>query len=41
MPRFGGSYAEYVSVPSVSLVRKPATLSHIEAAAAPARDDER
>lgn len=35
VPRFGGSYAEYVSVPSVSLVRKPATLSHIEAAAAP------
>lgn len=35
VPRFGGSYAEYVSVPSLSLVRKPATLSHIEAAAAP------
>ncbi|QNE35320.1 NADP-dependent oxidoreductase [Leifsonia shinshuensis] len=35
VPRFGGSYAEYVSVPSMSLVRKPATLSHIEAAAAP------
>jgi NADPH:quinone reductase-like Zn-dependent oxidoreductase len=35
VPRFGGSYAEYVSVPSLSVVRKPATLSHIEAAAAP------
>lgn len=35
VPRFGGSYAEYISVPSLSVVRKPATLSHIEAAAAP------
>ncbi|AAT88322.1 NADPH:quinone reductase [Leifsonia xyli subsp. xyli] len=35
VPRFGGSYAEYVSAPSLSVVRKPATLSHIEAAAAP------
>lgn len=35
VPRFGGSYAEYVSVPSLSVVRKPATLSHIEAAGAP------
>ncbi len=35
VPRFGGSYAEYLSVPSLSVVRKPATLSHIEAAAAP------
>ncbi|MFP3380922.1 NADP-dependent oxidoreductase, partial [Bacillus sp. SIMBA_069] len=34
-PRYGGSYAEYHSVPSLSVVRKPATLSHIEAAAAP------
>lgn len=35
VPRLGGSFAEYVSVPSLSVVRKPATLSHIEAAAAP------
>lgn len=35
VPRFGGSYAEYLSVPALSVVRKPATLSHIEAAAAP------
>jgi NADPH:quinone reductase-like Zn-dependent oxidoreductase len=35
VPRLSGSYAEYVSVPSLSVVRKPATLSHIEAAAVP------
>ena len=35
VPRYGGSYAEYVSVPALSVVRKPSTLSHIEAAAAP------
>ncbi|WP_285114085.1 NADP-dependent oxidoreductase [Leifsonia sp. fls2-241-R2A-40a] len=35
VPRLGGSYAEYVSVPSLSLVRKPSTLSHIEAAGVP------
>ncbi|HEV7186247.1 MAG: NADP-dependent oxidoreductase [Actinomycetales bacterium] len=35
VPRFSGSYAEYVSVPSLSVVRKPSTLSHIEAAGAP------
>ena len=35
VPRFGGTYAEYVSVPSISVVRKPSTLSHIEAAGAP------
>ena len=35
VPRYGGSYAEYLSVPALSVVRKPATLSHIEAAAAP------
>jgi NADPH:quinone reductase-like Zn-dependent oxidoreductase len=34
-PRFGGSYAEYVTVPSLSVVRKPSTLSHVEAAAVP------
>jgi NADPH:quinone reductase-like Zn-dependent oxidoreductase len=35
VPRYGGSYAEYVAVPSLSVVRKPSTLSHIEAAAVP------
>ena len=35
VPRFGGSYAEYVSVPSMSLARKPKALSHVEAAAVP------
>ena len=34
-PRSGGSYAEYVVVPSLSVARKPATLSHVEAAAVP------
>jgi len=34
-PRSGGSYAEYISVPSLSVSRKPATLSHLEAAAVP------
>jgi NADPH:quinone reductase-like Zn-dependent oxidoreductase len=35
VPRYGGTYAEYVSVPALSVVRKPSTLSHIEAAAVP------
>jgi NADPH:quinone reductase-like Zn-dependent oxidoreductase len=35
VPRYSGSFAEYVAVSSLSVVRKPATLSHIEAAAAP------
>jgi NADPH:quinone reductase-like Zn-dependent oxidoreductase len=35
VPRFSGTYAEYVSVPSLSVVRKPSTLSHIEAAGVP------
>lgn len=34
-PRTGGSYAEYVVVPSLSLARKPASLSHVEAAGVP------
>jgi hypothetical protein len=34
-PRSGGSYAEYISVPSLSVARKPAALSHLEAAAVP------
>jgi NADPH:quinone reductase-like Zn-dependent oxidoreductase len=35
VPRYPGSYAELLSVPSLSLARKPATLSHIEAAGVP------
>lgn len=35
VPHFSGTYAEYVSVSSLSVVRKPSTLSHIEAAGAP------
>jgi NADPH:quinone reductase-like Zn-dependent oxidoreductase len=34
-PRTGGSYAEYVVVPSQSVTRKPASLSHVEAAGVP------
>ncbi|MDR6200624.1 NADPH:quinone reductase-like Zn-dependent oxidoreductase [Microbacterium sp. SORGH_AS428] len=34
-PRTGGTYAEYVVVPSQSLARKPASLSHVEAAGIP------
>jgi NADPH:quinone reductase-like Zn-dependent oxidoreductase len=35
VPRYSGSFAEYVSVPELSLARKPASLTHVEAAAAP------
>jgi NADPH:quinone reductase-like Zn-dependent oxidoreductase len=35
VPRNGGTYAEYVSVPAISLSRKPSALSHVEAAAVP------
>jgi NADPH:quinone reductase-like Zn-dependent oxidoreductase len=35
VPRTTGGYAEYVAVPSLSIAPKPATLSHIEAAAVP------
>lgn len=34
-PRTGGSYAPYVVAPSLSVARKPASLSHVEAAAVP------
>jgi len=34
-PRFGGSYADFVSVSSLSLARKPKALSHVEAAGVP------
>tara|TARA_Y100000814_G_scaffold47909_1_gene29714 strand:+ start:22535 stop:23491 length:957 start_codon:yes stop_codon:yes gene_type:complete len=35
VPRAQGTYAEYVSVNEMSVVRKPPTLSHVEAAAVP------
>jgi len=35
VPRFGGAYAEYASVPSLSVIPKPSRLSHIEAAGVP------
>ena len=35
VPRTTGSYAEFAAVPCLSLAAKPATLSHIEAAAVP------
>lgn len=35
VPRMSGSYAEYVAVPSLSVARKPAALSHLEAAGVP------
>jgi len=34
-PRSGGSYAEYVVAPTLSVARKPASLSHVEAAGVP------
>jgi NADPH:quinone reductase-like Zn-dependent oxidoreductase len=34
-PRFGGSYADYVTVSSLSIARKPKALSHVEAAGVP------
>ncbi|WP_020098126.1 NADP-dependent oxidoreductase [Microbacterium sp. 11MF] len=34
-PRSGGTYAEYVVVPTLSVARKPASLSHVEAAGVP------
>lgn len=35
VPRVSGSFAEYVSVPSLNLTRKPKRLTHIEAAGVP------
>ncbi|WP_213815680.1 NADP-dependent oxidoreductase [Glaciihabitans sp. dw_435] len=35
VPRFSGSYAEYLTVPSLSLTKKPAGISHVEAAGVP------
>jgi NADPH:quinone reductase-like Zn-dependent oxidoreductase len=35
VPRYSGSYGQYIAVPSLSIARKPPTLSHVEAAAVP------
>ena len=35
VPRFDGSYAEYITVPAPFLAKKPRALSHVEAAAVP------
>ncbi len=35
VPRMDGTYAEYVTVPTISVARKPTRLSHLEAAAVP------
>ncbi|MHB1170943.1 MAG: NADP-dependent oxidoreductase [Lacisediminihabitans sp.] len=35
VPRFAGSYAEFLSVSTLSVTKKPARLSHIEAAGVP------
>ncbi len=35
VPRYGGSYAEYLTVPSTSVAKKPRALSHVEAAGVP------
>ncbi|WP_414673216.1 NADP-dependent oxidoreductase [Lacisediminihabitans sp.] len=35
VPRMAGCYAEFVSVPSLSIARKPTRLSHLEAAGVP------
>jgi len=34
-PRSGGTYAEYAVAPTLSVARKPASLSHVEAAGVP------
>jgi NADPH:quinone reductase-like Zn-dependent oxidoreductase len=35
VPRFAGSYAEYVTVSSLSIAKKPRSISHLEAAGVP------
>lgn len=35
VPRMAGAYAEYITVSSLSVVRKPTALSHVEAAGVP------
>ncbi len=37
VPRMGGAYAEYLTVPALSVARKPPSLSHVEAAGVPLR----
>lgn len=34
-PRMAGTYAEYANVPTMSIARKPASLTHVEAAGVP------
>jgi NADPH:quinone reductase-like Zn-dependent oxidoreductase len=35
VPRFGGTYAEYITVPGMCIAKKPRALSHVEAAGVP------
>jgi NADPH:quinone reductase-like Zn-dependent oxidoreductase len=35
VPRMAGTYAEYVTVPTMSIARKPSRLTHVEAAGVP------
>jgi NADPH:quinone reductase-like Zn-dependent oxidoreductase len=35
VPRFGGAYAEYITVPATCIAKKPRSLSHVEAAGVP------
>ncbi|MHC5795042.1 NADP-dependent oxidoreductase [Lacisediminihabitans sp. FW035] len=35
VPRMAGTYAEYVTVPTLSIARKPSRLTHVEAAGVP------
>jgi NADPH:quinone reductase-like Zn-dependent oxidoreductase len=35
VPRMSGAYAEYLTVSAMSVIRKPSTLSHVEAAGVP------
>ena len=35
VPRFGGAYAEYLTVPATCIARKPRSLAHVEAAGVP------
>jgi len=35
VPRFDGTYAEYISIPATAIATKPRALSHVEAAAVP------
>ena len=35
VPRFGGTYAEYITIPATCIAKKPRALSHVEAAGVP------